>query len=570
MLKQLSGLDSMFLYAESDRAPLEVSSLQIYDPSTHPDGRVKFTEILATFAERIDRSKVFRRKLLPVPLALDYPYWVEDEDFDLEYHVRHIALPKPGGWRQLMDLAARLQAQQLDLARPLWVVYIIEGLNEIPGARPGCFGMFMKMHHATIDGVSGQEIQAAIHDFEPVPADASRYEPSPGRAQRAPGTARLLLRSPLSNISKAVRLGGSLAAAAPGLVRAGLASRGSERTPVPKTVFNRGRVSPSRVVDGHLYDLAEAKAVSKALDGTINDVVLAVVGGALRRYLAAREELPAETLVAACPMDVRGGDDSGREVDNLVSAMLTPLHTEIADPAERVRAVHQGTEEAKATMERIGPRRMAEIPINLPSPVARGLFPLLLELTVRTGTVPFNTMVTNVAGIQKPVYLAGARMVAMLGMGPVVHQAGVFHAVFSYNGVISVMFTACRQMLPDPEFYAECIDASWRELRDAALSGRGRRRNTGGREAGGKQASAKKGAGRKKAAKKKAAKKAAGRKTAGKKRPGKKAPGKKTNAKKTTGKKTVGKKAGRKKAKRRAAGKRASRMRRAGASGDDA
>jgi len=522
MLKQLSGLDSMFLYAASDRAPLEVSSLQIYDPSTHPDGWVKFTEILATFAERIDRSKVFRRKLLPVPFALDYPYWVEDEDFDLEYHVRHIALPKPGGWRQLMGLAARLQAQQLDLSRPLWVVYIIEGLNEVPGARPGCFGMFMKMHHATIDGVSGQEIQAAIHDFEPIPADASRYEPSPGRAEPAPATARLLLRSPLSNLSKALRLGGSLAAAAPGLVRAGLASRGRQRTPVPKTVFNRGRVSPSRVVDGHLYELAEVKAVSKALDGTINDVVLAVVGGALRRYLAAWDELPAETLVAACPMDVRGRDDHGREADNLVSAMLTPLHTEVAEPVARVRAVHEGTESAKAAMESIGARRMAEIPMNLPSPVARGLFPLLMELTVRSGAVVFNTMVTNVAGIQKPVYLAGAEMVAMLGMGPVVHQAGLFHAVFSYNGVISIMFTACRQMLPDPEFYAECIDASYREVRDAALSGEaGRQKATSGKKAGSRKAASKK-AGSKKSGSKKTAKKKAGsrktkRTTAGKK-----------------------------------------------------
>lgn len=479
MLKQLSGLDSLFLYAESQRAPLEVSSLQIYDPSTHPAGRVKYTEILATFAERIDRSKVFRRKLLPVPFALDYPYWVEDEEFDLEYHVRQIALPKPGNWRQLMDLVARLQAQQLDLARPLWVVYIIEGLNEVPGVKAGCFGMFMKMHHATIDGVSGQEIQAAIHDFEPVPADGSRYEPEPGRAQPAPGVARLLLRSPVSNLAKTIRLGGAVAAAVPGLVKAGLASRGRERTPVPKTVFNRGRVSPSRVVDGHVYDLAEVKTVSQALDGTINDVVLAVVAGALRRYLSARDELPEETLVAACPMNVRGEDDHGHEVDNLVSAMLTPLHTEIADPVERVRAIHQGTEDAKAVMEAIGPRRMAEIPMNLPSPVARGLFPLLMELTVRSGTVAFNTMVTNVAGIRKPVYLAGAEMVAMLGMGPVVHQAGLFHAVFSYNGVISVMFTACRQMLPDPEFYSECIDASYREVRDAALAGKGRRRKAG-------------------------------------------------------------------------------------------
>jgi diacylglycerol O-acyltransferase len=539
MLKQLSGLDSMFLYAETERTPLEVSSLQIYDPSTHPDGRMKFTEILATFADRIERSKVFRRKLLTVPLALDYPYWVEDDEFDLEYHVRRIRLPKPGDWRQLMRLVGRLQSQQLDPARPLWFVYIIEGLDDVRDVKPGCFAMFMKMHHATIDGVSGQEIQAALHDFEPVPADASRYEVGSLTRGRRPGRARLLLHSPVSNLMKSLRLGGAVAAAVPGLAKAGLASLRKERSAVPKTVFNRGRVSPGRVVDGRLYDLAEVKAVSRALgDSTINDVVLAVVAGALRRYLAAHDELPDQTLVAAVPVNVRGEGDHGHEVDNLVSAMMTALHTEIADPVERVRAVHESTREAKALMEAIGPRTMAEIPMNLPSPIARGLFPVVMELAARTGAVPFNTMVTNVAGIQKPVYLAGAKMVAMLGMGPVVHRAGLFHAVFSYNGVISIMFTACRRMLPDPEFYAECIDASYRELRDAALAG--------------------KSSPRKVARKKAAGKKAAGKKARGAKATRKKASGSKVTRKKAAGTKVTRKKAPRRNAKRKKAAARAS------------
>lgn len=547
MPKQLSGLDSMFLYAETDRTPLEVSSLQIYDPSTHPAGRVRYTEILATFQEALDRSNVFRRKLLPVPFALDYPYWVEDEEFDLEYHVRQIALPKPGDWRQLMDLVARLHAQPLDLTRPLWVAYVIEGLNEVRDVKPGCFGLFMKMHHATIDGVSGQEIQAAIHRFEPVPADASRYEAAASPVSRPTGRARLLLRSPVNNLVKSLRLGGAVASAVPGLVKAGLASRGRERTKVPKTVFNRGRVSPSRVVDGQVYDLAEVKAVSKALgESTINDVVLAVVAGALRRYLAARDELPEETLVVACPINVRGEDDHGHEVDNLVSAMMVPLHSELADPVARVQAIHRSAADAKAILEAIGPRTMAEIPMNLPSPVARGLFPLLMELTVRAGAVTFNTMVTNVAGIRKPVYLAGAEMVSMLGMGPVVHQAGLFHAVFSYNGVISIMFTACRHMLPDPEFYAECIDAAWREIRDAALSGQG---------AGGA----------KKKAKKKEARTSARSAGGGTRKAAKKS--RKKTAKKAA--KKIAKTRGRKKTKRSAAGRRSSRMRRAGSGGGE-
>ncbi len=560
MLKQLSGLDSMFLYAETDKAPLEVSSLQIYDPSTHPEGRVKFTEILATFIDRIDRSKVFRRKLLPVPFALDYPYWVEDDEFDLEYHVRRIRLPKPGDWRQLMGLVGRLQAQRLDPARPLWVVYIIEGLDDVPGVKPGCFAMFMKMHHATIDGVSGQEIQAALHDLQPVPADGSRYEAGDHAAARRPGRARLLLRSPVSNVMKSLRLGGALASAMPGLAKAALASLGKDKGRVPKTVFNRGRVSPGRVVDGHLYELAEVKAVARALGGTtINDVMLAVVAGALRRYLSARDELPAETLVAAVPVNVRGKDDHGHEVDNLVSAMMTSLHTDIADPVERVRAIHDSAAEAKAVMEAIGPRTMAEIPMNLPSPVARGLFPVLMEVMVRTGTVPFNTMVTNVAGIQRPVYLAGAEMVAMLGMGPIVHQAGLFHAVFSYNGVISIMFTACRRMLPDPVFYAGCIDAAYREIRDAALSG-------------GQPAAAKKSAGtatRKRTARKKSAgRKPAGEKSARKKPAGKKAAGKKAGGKKPARKKPARKQAAAKKARgRKTPGRKTVQKKRSGSGG---
>ena len=163
----------MFLYAESHRAPLEVGALQIYDPSTAPDGIVRFKEVLATFQNRLDRCDVFQQRLVEVPLSLDHPYWVFDDDFDLEYHVRHISLPKPGDWPQLMAQVARLQARQLDHSKPLWMVHIIEGLN-IDGLPRGCFAMFLKMHHSTIDGVTGQGVQAAIHDLKPFQVSIER------------------------------------------------------------------------------------------------------------------------------------------------------------------------------------------------------------------------------------------------------------------------------------------------------------------------------------------------------------------------------------------------------------
>jgi len=203
MLKQLSGMDSMFLYAESHRAPLEVGCLQIYDPSTAPKGEVRFKELLATFQARLDRADVFTRKLVEVPLSLDHPYWVEDEDFDLEYHVRHISLPKPGDWQQLMAQISRLQARQLDHSRPLWMAHIIEGLDAIEGVPAGSFAMFMKIHHSAIDGVTGQSVQAAMHDSKPYQADASTYQPSPGPADGGdPNPLNLLARTPFNTAIK--------------------------------------------------------------------------------------------------------------------------------------------------------------------------------------------------------------------------------------------------------------------------------------------------------------------------------------------------------------------------------
>jgi len=504
MIKQLSGLDSMFLYSENSRMPLEVSSLLIYDPSTAPRGIVRFKEVLATFDNRIERAGIFHRKILELPLSMDHPYWIDDEDFDIEYHVRHIALPKPGDWRQLMIQVSRLQSRELDKSRPLWEVYVIEGLDNIKRLPKGCFAVYMKMHHSTIDGVSGAALQAAVHDFEPVQPDATDYSPGIRDFSGAtPSMASLLAKGVVNNMNKSARLLFGVGSAIPKLIRAKMAVSDDEKTEIPMTVFNRGRVTANRVIDGRLFDLKDVKAIAKSQpDAKVNDVALAIVSGALRRYLASKDELPSETLIGACPLNVR--KDDSVDADNMVSMMNTPLCTDVADPVLRLRAIVQGTRRAKELTEIIGADTLTTIPMNLPAFIARGLMQPLMNIATRFDAVSFNTMISNVAGFQKPLYFCGARMIAMYGMGPVVDRVGLFHTVFSYDGKITFTFTACREMLPDPEFYAECLQASFDELKRAAMKPEKRPAKKGSRKA-----AAKKSTKRKTAAKKPAKRKAA-------------------------------------------------------------
>jgi len=484
----------MFLYAENSRMPLEVSSLHIYDPTTAPNGIVRFKEILATFDNRLEMAGIFHRKILELPFSLDHPYWVEDENFDIEYHVRHIALPKPGDWRQLMIQVSRLQSRELDKSRPLWEVYVIEGLDNVGRLPKGCFAVFMKMHHSTIDGASGAALQTAMHDLEPIQASADDYEPGiRDFGDTTPSMTELLLRSTINNVRKSAKLFVGVGGAIPRLIRAQLATRDEEKDDIPSTIFNRGRVSANRVIDGCMFDLDEVKSIAKSQPGTkVNDVALAIVSGAMRRYLLAKDDLPFESLIAACPLNVRSDDSA--DSDNMVSMMNTPLCTDEADPQKRLRAIVEGTRKAKEYTEILGADTLTKIPLNLPAFIAHGTMGPLMSLATRFNAVSFNTMVSNVAGIQQPLYFCGAKMIALYGMGPVVDQAGLFHTAFSYDGKITVTFTACRDMLSDPGFYAQCIRESFDELRGTMLQPKATRKKgkTAAKKPSRKKASGKK------------------------------------------------------------------------------
>ncbi|MDJ0848529.1 MAG: wax ester/triacylglycerol synthase family O-acyltransferase [Myxococcota bacterium] len=467
-MQQLSGMDASFLYFEQPNAPMHIGSFAIYDQSTAPGGKVTFKGILGNVERRLHLARCFRQKVVGVPLDFDHPYWIEDADFDLEFHIRHIALPKPGDWRQLCIQVARLHSRPLDLSKPLWEMYVIEGLDNVDGVPAGSFAVLTKIHHAAIDGVSGAEMTAAIHDLEP---DAVPELPKrPWVAERDPSFLELAIRTWANNIRQPFRFVRVMRRTLPSIARV---MRGNEdelepAEEVPRTRFN-GVVSPHRVVEGRNFSLQDIRDIRKRVPGaTVNDVVLTICAGALRRYLEHHRELPRESLVAMAPINVRSEEEAGT-AGNRVSAMSVTLYTNVADPIERLEQVRQGTKRSKATAEAIGARTMTDISQVMPGSLSGLAARLYSRLGLANRVRPFlNTVITNVPGPQIPLYFTGAQMVALHGMGPVMDGMGLIHPVFSCSGRISIAATACRKQMPDPGFYADCLQASFDELYTAA------------------------------------------------------------------------------------------------------
>jgi diacylglycerol O-acyltransferase len=471
-MQQLSAQDASFVYMETPHTPMHIGSVGIYDPSTAPDGFVRFKDILRFIEQRLPGARSFRQRLVRVPFDVDHPYWIEDPEFDIEFHVRHIALPKPGDWRQLCIQVARLHARPMDLTKPLWEFTVVEGLDNIPGLPPGCFALVSKVHHAAIDGMSGVEMSAAVHDLDPGMKQPDK--PDSWQPENMPRVADLLTRSYFNNLLQPMRIAETIGRSLPGMaklaVQAGKGDVSLKNTrPAPKTRLN-GKVSAHRVWDAVPFKLAEVRAIKEAVpDATVNDVILAVVGGGLRTYLKEKGELPKETLTAMAPISVRQEGEKAA-LGNLVSAMVVGLGTQIEDPLERLRFVHDDAVNSKAMTNAVGAKTLADYSKLIPS----GLAGLGARLYTRVGAAnmhapAFNCVVTNVPGSRVPLYFCGARMVAMYGTAPVFDSMGLINTVYSYGDTIAVSFTADRDMMPDPDSYADALRASFAALKAAAI-----------------------------------------------------------------------------------------------------
>jgi WS/DGAT/MGAT family acyltransferase len=471
-MQQLSAMDASFVYLETPHTPMHIGSVAIYDPSTAPGGFVRFKDILQFIRTRLSGARSFRQRLVRVPFDLDHPYWIEDPEFDIEYHVRHIALPKPGDWRQLCIQVSRLHSRPMDLSKPLWEFTVVEGLDNIDGLPPGSFALVSKVHHAAIDGMSGVEMSAALHDLDAAmtpPGAVDAWKPD-----HMPHVADLLVRSYFNSLAQPMRVMETIGRSLPGMakltreVRKGDVSVRNAR-PAPRTRLN-GKVSAHRVWDAVPFKLADIRGIKDAVPGaTVNDVILAIVGGALRKYLTDHGELPKETMTAMAPISIRGDGEKGA-LGNLVAAMVVGLGTQIADPVERLRFVHDEAVNSKAMTGAVGAKNLADYSKLMPSALAGLGARLYTRMGAANAHSPtFNCVVTNVPGSRVPLYFAGARMVAMYGTGPVFDGMGLINTIYSYGPVVAISFTCDRAMMPDPDAYAAALRSSFDALRTAVV-----------------------------------------------------------------------------------------------------
>jgi len=467
-MQQLSEMDTNFLQQETVNTPMHISPVVVYDPAGRERGAVRFKEILETFRANLGKSAVFRRKLAGGAMGLDTPFWVEDPDFDLEFHVRHIALPGPGDWRQFCILLARLHARGLDMKRPLWEAYVIEGLDNVEGLPENSFAIMFKVHHSAIDGVSGAEIVTAIHSL------SRKFKPSKEEGtwegESDPTLWDVWSRAYWHNLKRPAKIVSKVSQLVPAFIRANKMleeEQGEMKAPSLRTRFN-GAVDSTRVTDAIVMELDDIKRIRRASEGaTVNDVIVSIVGGAMRKYLQEHDELPEESLSCGAPVSMRktsGSDSHG----NQVSQMTIGMATDIEDPLERLAAVQHSAEQAKSYAAALGTSVLMDVSeIMIPQVLGWGMRAASFAAANANMPVPSHVVVSNVPGPQQPLYLAGAKVHMMMGLGPLLHMMGLFHAVLSGAGKITICFVSCRSMLPDPAFYRQCLQEAYHELAQA-------------------------------------------------------------------------------------------------------
>ncbi len=477
-MRQLTGVDVSFLNMETASVFGHVSSLTIYEPKDAPGGG-GYEATKTIIEERMHLLEPFRRRLVEVPLGLDLPYWIEDPDFDLDFHVRHHAVPPPGTDHQLAEVVSRIVGRPLDRSRPLWELYVIEGLEG------GRIAQLTKVHHATIDGASGAQLLATLLDPDPTfrpsgpSPDTPEWEPEevPTNDQMLRITAREYLRRPeklirlnvrmLRELAKSTQNGGLRAMAdlaaqpMPGplgdMMRKRLRSQSGNEidnppalppTSAPRTPWNRS-VTAHRRFAFTTIPLDSAKKVKNAYGTTFNDVVMALCSATLRRYLDERGMLPEEPLIAMVPVSIRSGGESAT-YQNRVSALLANLATDEEDPVERLLRIHGSMKSAKEMHDAMPAELLQDFTEFAPPAIAARAMRMYSRTHIADRmNPPFNLIISNVPGPNYPLYSAGAELLHFYPVSAIADGQGLNMTVQSYNGRLDFGFISCRELVPD-------------------------------------------------------------------------------------------------------------------------
>jgi diacylglycerol O-acyltransferase / wax synthase len=460
---RLSALDASFLHIERLEFPMHVGAVSVFEgePFFDENGRFKINDVRELVMARLPLLPRFRKKLMPVPYDQGRPIWVDDNRFDISYHVRLTALPKPGSWEQLITLASRVEETILDRERPLWELWFVEGLEG------GNVGLIQKTHHSLVDGVSGVDVATMLLDITPdyTPPVAEEWTP-----ERRPAPSQLLIDTLRERVTEPAEIVRSFRGALRGPRRAfkratrvtrGMSTLISRDAVAPRTSLN-ARTGRHRRLAVARIPLDDVKAIRRSLGGTVNDVILAGVGGGLQRLLTARgEDVEGKRLRIFCPVSVR--DDSERgTLGNKVSAMFVALPIGHIDPVERLDAIHETTKDLKEREQAVG----ADFLIGLTQYVAPTLMSAASRLAHRQPF--FNLICTNVPGPQFPLYLMGARLLEAFPIVPLTRNLTVVVGILSYDGTLHFGLFADRDACPDVEVLAAGIDDGFAELKKVA------------------------------------------------------------------------------------------------------
>jgi WS/DGAT/MGAT family acyltransferase len=481
-MRQLSSLDAQFLAVESARVYGHVAFLGIYDPSTAPGGRLDMPAVARLLQERLHLLPPLRWRLVEVPLGIDLPYWVEDPDFDLDFHVRETALPPPGDDRQLAETVARVFGRPLDRSRPLWELYVIHGLPE------GRVALLTKIHHSAVDGISGNEIMATLLDPEPTgrvvppPPDDGR-PPAPVPRDRAmllrglrgiPRQPLRALRSLPTTVAGFTDLPG--ANALPGVptlshmyARARRVLGSDEGAGVlevttarpPKTPFN-GPISAHRRVAFGSLSLDAVRAVRREFGTTVNDVVVSICAGAVREWLIERDALPDDPLVAMIPMSVRKRDERGTW-GNRISMMIVPIPTDEPDPRRRLQRTHDLLRRAKERHSALPANLLTDATAFIPPAVAALAARNTVDILSRTRP-PLNLVISNVPGPRTSLYCAGAELQANFPVSVIVDGVGLNITVVSYKDRVDFGIVGDREQIDDAWAFLDGAAHALKEL----------------------------------------------------------------------------------------------------------
>jgi WS/DGAT/MGAT family acyltransferase len=470
-MHHLSSMDASFLHLETPETPMHVGSLMLFHL---PDGYAGdyYDDVKAQLAKRLHLARLFRRKLAPMPFELADPVWIDDDDIDLDYHVRSVTLRKPGTMAQLEVVVARLHSSLLDRSRPLWEVYVIDGLAN------GQVAFYSKAHHSGVDGKAGIEIAKVLYDVTPQAREVRPPRPArPGNAYQL-GVAELLQAAISNTAAQYVKLGRMLPQAAKaisGTAKQFVTMR--KQAPrkrslglkfAPKTIFNAS-ITNQRSFGSLSVPMAELKTLGKQMGGTLNDVVMAMCSGALRKFLDERDLLPRKSLIAMVPVSLREADDKSN--NNQVSAIRVDLATDLADAAQRFKAIRESSEASKELIGGLKPILGVDLPIAGSPWFMTGMASLYgrSNLAARLPALA-NVAISNVPGPPVPLYMAGARMARYYPVSIPYHGVGLNITVQSYAGEMEFGITACRRVLSQPEVHelVQHLQSSLRDLQRLA------------------------------------------------------------------------------------------------------